>query len=223
LLITIVVITIIGFRSFDSDSSQNFSSALSSSSIQSSITTSSKSILVSSKAQFSKVVDVQNPININSIAVEQLDSKNPPQYIQDYLGCTDKTSSRFVTENNSIFFKCRPSLEYLGCKNTAYYFGKNNTDAFYQRFGKGKDGWYCDIPGMDIERGCDFYIENELTFPRNPLTPTILVSIKSKVKEALPADNNCILNVQKDFNQDQKRYLDEVFPKIGFKIYNSGD
>jgi hypothetical protein len=125
---------------------------------------SSKSNLVSSSSSqiqsSSKAVESVNPTNLNGIQIEYLNSKNSPQYIQDYLACETKDIKdikgkithygRFANHSNQLKYFCPPSLASANCKHSITYIdnvsssiGFINSSGFYTS--PYKNGWNCDL------------------------------------------------------------------------------
>ena len=134
----------------------------SSSSIQMVSTSSSVSSNVNSQTpQTSSSVKVDNKVEVSTPNIEFLDSNNPPQYIKDYLACTNKDikNSENKTNHFGVFlenssgmieYKCPPKMESLECKKNIVFVYDSKTltpspksnDGFIQR--PYQLGWNCD-------------------------------------------------------------------------------
>jgi hypothetical protein len=108
------------------------------------------SVLINSTSQISTLPNTET---IDSIQVTYLDSKNPPQYIKDYLACSTKDepiyTGMFGLLENKIIYNCAPTdLNKFSCP-------EGTSEPFVN-----SEGWPCVIRRTEYGMECDIAIEN---------------------------------------------------------------
>jgi hypothetical protein len=136
-------------KAFTSSSSQNTSKLTG-------VSSSSKS-----EQPKSEIAQLPKTEIVDGVEITYLDSKNPPQYIKDYVNCETKDLTNsdgklthygifFKDLKNNITYRCPPKMESVGCQKNIIYI--NNFDKEVKQFTTNglnnypyKIGWNCDL------------------------------------------------------------------------------
>jgi hypothetical protein len=167
---------------------------------QSSAVSSAQKVVESVKAESQVIVP-----NTNNHKVTYLDSKNPPQYIKDYFECKNLIRDRsgiFVSENNTIKYKCPPE-------------GKCPQDGFGWRYNYDIQKWMC-IGSFDENNLCPFYysLQIESNFEHKAINDKIFTS------GLVDSNKICLIITKTNFSEKEVKILQEKYNSVDFIIYN---
>ena len=159
--------------------------------------------IISKTEQSKSGVSLPKTDTVDGVEVVYLDSKNPPQYIKDYMVCGTKLKlgNIFLQEGSETKFYCPPSAT---CENPKYGY----------RFNYDNKSWSCEA-GRGEYRGCLFGIE---TFLKDETTKEqILTKINSE--ESTLGLERCYFVINRPFTQSEINSLQTIFPNTKLIIF----
>jgi hypothetical protein len=180
--------------------SQVISNLISAQISSSSVISSAQKVAESVKAESQDVTP-----NNNNPKVTYLDSKNPPQYINDYFECKNLIRDRsgiFVSEDNTIKYKCPPE-------------GKCPQDGFGWRYNYDTQKWVC-VGSFDESNLCPFYysLQTESNFEHKAINDKIFTS------GLLDSNRICLVITKTNFSEKEVKILQEKYNSVDFIIFN---